>query len=97
MSGEKFIFPIADGTVKLSVGDLVLRTSTFIQAQTEEKNKVIFKENQTDLLQPHFKTHRGMMMPGMISGSLQAPLFTAITLNPESNCTCREKNHFLFH
>ena len=28
MSGEKFMFPIADGTVKLSGGDQVLRTST---------------------------------------------------------------------
>ena len=31
MSGEKFIFPIADGTVKLSGGEQVLRISTFIQ------------------------------------------------------------------
>ena len=31
MSGEKFIFPIADGTVKLSGGDQVLRTSTLIR------------------------------------------------------------------
>ena len=31
----------------------------------------------------------------MISGPLQAILFTVITWNPESNCTCREKNHFL--
>ena len=30
MSGEKFIFPIAHGMVKLSGGDQVLRTSTFI-------------------------------------------------------------------
>ena len=30
MSGEKFIFPIADGTVKLSGGDQILRTSTLI-------------------------------------------------------------------
>ena len=30
MSGEKFIFPIADGTVKLNGGDQVLRTSTLI-------------------------------------------------------------------
>ena len=28
LSSEKFIFPIADGTVKLSGGDRVLRTST---------------------------------------------------------------------
>ena len=33
----------------------------------------------------------------MISGPFQAILFTVITWNPESNCTCREKNHFLFH
>ena len=31
MSGEMFIFPIADGTVELSGGNQVLRTSTFIQ------------------------------------------------------------------
>ena len=31
MSGEKFIFPIADGTVKLSGGDQVLRISTLIR------------------------------------------------------------------
>ena len=31
MSGEKFIFAIADGTVKLSGGDQVLRTSTLIR------------------------------------------------------------------
>ena len=31
MSGEKFIFPIADGTVKLSGGDQVLGTSTLVR------------------------------------------------------------------
>ena len=31
MSGEKFMFPIADGTVKLSGGDQVLKTSTLIR------------------------------------------------------------------
>ena len=30
-SGEKFMFPIADGTVKLPGGDQVLRTSTLIR------------------------------------------------------------------
>ena len=30
MSGEKFVFPIADGTEKLSGGDQVLRRSTLI-------------------------------------------------------------------
>ena len=41
-NGEK-IFPIADGTVKLSGGDQVLRTSTLIQdSPDEEKNMEIF-------------------------------------------------------
>ena len=32
-----------------------------------------FKENHTDLLQPHFETHRGMMVKReMISGLFQA-------------------------
>ena len=31
MRGEKFIFPVADGTVKLSGGDQRLRTSTLIR------------------------------------------------------------------
>ena len=31
MSGEKFIFAIEDGTVKLSGGDQVLRTSTLVR------------------------------------------------------------------
>ena len=87
-NGEHILFPIADGTVKLSSRDLVLRTSTLIQ--TEDKNKGIFKENH--------ETHRGMMVKlGMISGPFQAILSTVITWNPESNCTCRWKEHSRFH
>ena len=33
-------------------------------AQTEEKKNIIFDESQTGLLQPHVKTHRGMMVKG---------------------------------
>ena len=57
MERDNFIFPVTDGTVKISGGDQRLRTSTLIRdRQTEEKNKKFFKENQTDsLLQPHFK------------------------------------------
>ena len=41
MNGEKFIFPCADGTVKLSGGDQVLRTSTLIRdRQTEEQGNL---------------------------------------------------------
>ena len=38
-----------------------------------------------------------MVKPKMIFGLPQENSFIAITWNPESNCTCREKNHFLFH
>ena len=38
-----------------------------------------------------------MRKPKMISGLLREISFIAITWNPESNCTCRTKNHFLFH
>ena len=31
MQGDKFIFPVADGTVKISGGDQRLRTSTLIR------------------------------------------------------------------
>ena len=37
-----------------------------------------------------------MRKPKMISCQLQEISFIAITWNPESNCTCRKKNHFLF-
>ena len=65
--------------------------------QTEEKNKKFFKENQTDSLrQPHIKMtqHRTMRNLKVISGPSRETSFIAITWNPESNCTCREKKHF---
>ena len=70
MSGEKFIFPIADGTVKLSGGDQVLRTSTLIRDRPDRgEDQGNLRGDQTDLLQPHFETHRGVMVKlGMISG-----------------------------
>ena len=58
-----------------------------------------FEENETDsLLQLHFKTtQRGMMRKlEVTSGLLQEISFTTIMRNPESNCACRKKNHFLF-
>ena len=96
MSGEKFIFPIADGTVKFSGGDQDLRTSTLIRDRPdrgEEQGNV-----QKRIRRIYFKTHRCMMVKlEMISGLCQAILFTVITLHQESNCACRERHHSLFH
>ena len=67
--------------------------------RNEEKNKKFFKASQMNyILQHHFKmTQHGMMRKLTVtSGLLQEISFIAIMWNPESNCTCREKNHFLF-
>ena len=66
--------------------------------QFEEKVTLIFLENQKGLFHHHLKTH--IRMPGKrlrIFGACQETSYTAITLNPESNFTRREKNHSLFH
>ena len=66
--------------------------------QTEEKNKIIFKENQAGHHQHPVKSHRRMMVnQETISGPFQGITLTVITLKRESNCTCREKNHSQFH
>ena len=87
MKGERFMFPVADGTVQNLGEDQDLRTS-----------KIIFEENQKGLLLPQDKTHHGMMVkPKVIFGLSQEISLTVITWTPESNCTCRLKNHSLFH
>ena len=66
----------------------------------EERNKKFFEENQRDsLLQPLFKMTQPVVMrkSKKISGRSQEILFIVIKWNSESNCTCRKKNHFLFH
>ena len=100
MNGEKCTFQVADGTVKLSEGDQVLRTSTLIRYRSDrgEEQKTHCGRIRRVFFNTHFKPHRCMLVKQeMISGPFQATIFTVITLNPESNCTCREKNHSQFH
>ena len=64
---------------------------------TEEKNKKLFWENQTGF---HYfqETHRRMMLKQEMNfGPFHGSSFTVITLNRETNCTYREKNHSQFH
>ena len=64
--------------------------------QFEEKVKEIFLEKQKGLFH-HLKTHFRMpVKQDMIFGPCQETSCSAITLNPESNFTRREKNHSLF-
>ena len=91
--------PVLDGRSKLPGGDQELRT------HTSTRERPIRGENHVDFLEEaegsplsHLKTHFRMTVNRyMIFGRCQKTSFTAITLNPESNLTRREKNHFLFH
>ena len=65
--------------------------------QIKEKVILTFLENQKDLFH-HLKTRFRMPVKQlMTSGPCQETSDTAITLNPESNFTRRERNHSLFH
>ena len=58
---------------------------------------MIFLENQKGLFHHLTTRFRIPVKQLMISGPCQETSKTAITLNPESNFTRREKNHSLFH
>ena len=94
-----FIFPVADGTVKIFGGEQRLRTSILTRDRPERGENKFFRERKTNwILQPNLTTtRRGMMKkPKMTSGRSQENSFIVITLYPESNCTCQKKKHFLF-
>ena len=95
----KFRFPVADGRKK-SLEEIRNweHPPWYGITQFEENVKEIFLENQKGLHLHDLKTHFRMPVKHeMISGPFQETSYTAITLNPESNFTRREKNHSLFH
>ena len=66
--------------------------------QFEEECHVDFDEESEGSPLSHLKTHFRMTVNRyMIFDRRQETSYTAITLNPESNFTRQEKNHFLFH
>ena len=80
MKGENFIFPISDGTVKISGEDQDLRTSTLIRENPDRGKEQTYRPG---LLQLHDKTRHGMMVkPKEFLGLSREILFTVITLNP---------------
>ena len=95
----KFIFPVADGRIKVSGGDQELRTPTLIREHP------IRGESHVDFLgesegSPPPPPQDSLPDAGEAINdfwSFQETSYTAITLNPESNFTRREKNHSLFH
>ena len=99
-SGEEFIFPVADGTVKLLGGDQALRTSTLI------RKRPVRGESHQDFLEElkgfppaqHFQD--SYPDAGEASNdlwSISADFIYGHHVDHESNSTHREENHFLFH
>ena len=94
----EFIFPIADGRIKPLGGDQDLRTSTLIRQRPirGESHLDFLGESEGSLPPPHDSfPDAGEAINDF--GPCQETSYTAITLNPESNSTRREKNHSLFH
>ena len=94
----KIYFPVADGRIKLPGGDQDLRTPSLIRVRPirGESHVDFLGESEGSLLPPH--THIQVPVKRlMIFGPYQETSYTAITLNPESNFTRREKNHSLVH
>ena len=94
----QFIFPIADGRIKTPGGDQELRTSTLVRHRPIQGDSHIdfLGDSEGSLPQPHDSLpDAGEAMNDF--WSMSEASYTAITLNPESNFTRREKNHSLFH
>ena len=95
----EFIFPIADGRIKTLGGDLELKTSTVIRPRPiQGEGHIDFLGESEGGLFHNLTTHFRMPLKQLTtSGPCREVSYTAITLNPESNFTRREKNHSLFH
>ena len=96
----EFIFPIADGRITLSGRDQELRTSSLMRGAPNSRRKSkrfcwIIRRVSTSTTSR--LTSGCRWSDKWLFGLCQEASYTAITLNPESNFTRREKNHSLFH
>ena len=91
----EFSFPIADGRIKTPGGDQELRTSTLARPRPiqGESNIDFLGESEVSLPPPQDSFPDACEA---INDFCEIS-YTAITLNPESNFTRREKNHSQFH
>ena len=94
----EFTFPIADGRIKTPGEDQELRTSTLMRPRPSrgEGHVDFLGESEGSFPQPH----DSLPVAGEAINdfwSMSEASYTAITLNPESHFTRREKNHSLFH
>ena len=86
---------------KISGGDRRLRPSTLIRDRPERgEEPEVFRGESDGLSSPALlqddSTRDDAEAKKKISGLSREISFIAITWNPESNCSCRKKNHFSF-
>ena len=94
----EFIYPIADGRIKLLGGYQDLRTSTSIrQRPIQGKSHLDFLGESEGSLPPPDDSFPDAGEAIIDFWSRKETSYTAITLNPESTFTRREKKHSLFH
>ena len=95
----EFIFPIADGRIKIPGGDQELRTSTLIRPRPiqGEGHVDFLGESEGSLPQSHDSFPDAGEAIKRFFGPCREASCTAIMLNLESNFIRREKNHSLFH
>ena len=101
MKGGNFIFPVADGTVKICWWrEQRLRTSTLTRDRPERGEAQEILQGKSDELHSPTQLQNDSTWDDeeakMTSGRSQENSFIVITLYLESNCTCRKKNNFLF-
>ena len=99
MKGENFIFPVADGTVKNSGEDQDLRKSTLIRDCPDrgEEQGTLRGESDGSSSTPRQDSSWFDGEAKSDFGFISGDFFYVIMWNSESNCTCRLKNHSLFH
>ena len=92
-------FPAADGRIKFVGGDQELRTPTLIRDHPirGEDHRDFLGESEGSAPPPPQDTSGCRWSTTWFLVHFRKLSYTAITLNPESNFTRREKNHFLYH
>ena len=99
MKGDNFKFPVADGTVKISLEETNVWEHPLlsrISYRTRRRTRKFSTRTRRTLFSITTSTLLNVRKLKLISGLLQEISFIAITWNPESKCTCLKKNHFLF-
>ena len=98
MKGDHIIFPVADGTVKISGGDQDLKTSTPIRDRPdreEQDNHRGESDGSSSTPRQDSSWYDGEAQSDF--WSISEDFIYRYHVKPESNCTYRLRNHSLFH